>query len=118
MHILVTGGTGFIGRALIADLLDAGHRVTVLTRNVAAAQRADPRAGVSEWLNESDWEPVGYPLPHPTKITPSFGEKQGEGIAIKFSVPRAAPAPPRPAIALSHPTFASRWIYGFGPFFH
>lgn len=61
--------------------------------------KAGPRAGVSERLNESDWELVGYPLPRPTKITPSFGEKQGEGIAIKFSVPRAAPAPPRPAIA-------------------
>ncbi|MBN7798419.1 TIGR01777 family oxidoreductase [Parahaliea mediterranea] len=32
MEILVSGGTGFIGTALIPALCDAGHRVTVLTR--------------------------------------------------------------------------------------
>lgn len=32
MEILVSGGTGFIGGALIPVLCDAGHRVTVLTR--------------------------------------------------------------------------------------
>jgi uncharacterized protein len=32
MHILVTGGTGFIGRRLVADLLASGHAVTVLSR--------------------------------------------------------------------------------------
>lgn len=56
MHILVTGGTGLIGRALVADLLDAGHRVTVLTRHAAAAQAVDPRATVAEWLNNNGWE--------------------------------------------------------------
>lgn len=32
MHILVTGGTGFIGEALLPALLGAGHNVTVLSR--------------------------------------------------------------------------------------
>lgn len=32
MHILVTGGTGFIGSALMPALRDDGHRLTVLTR--------------------------------------------------------------------------------------
>lgn len=31
--VLVTGGTGFIGRRLCADLIAAGHRVTILTRD-------------------------------------------------------------------------------------
>ena len=32
MHILVTGGTGFIGGALLPELLSRGYRMTVLTR--------------------------------------------------------------------------------------
>lgn len=38
MHVLVTGGTGFIGRALCALLLAREHEVTVLTRNGAKAK--------------------------------------------------------------------------------
>jgi len=37
MHVLVTGGTGFIGGALIPALQAAGHRLTVLTRRPATA---------------------------------------------------------------------------------
>ena len=32
MNILMTGGTGFIGRALVNSLLKEGHKVTVLSR--------------------------------------------------------------------------------------
>ncbi|MCG5440299.1 NAD-dependent epimerase/dehydratase family protein [Micromonospora foliorum] len=32
MHVLVTGGLGFLGRAVARDLLGSGHRVTVMTR--------------------------------------------------------------------------------------
>ena len=33
MKILITGGTGFIGRALIKSLLSQSHQITVLSRN-------------------------------------------------------------------------------------
>ncbi|MFC3077499.1 TIGR01777 family oxidoreductase [Phenylobacterium terrae] len=35
--VLVTGGTGFIGRRLVEALVAAGHEVTVLTRSAASA---------------------------------------------------------------------------------
>lgn len=37
MHVLITGGTGFIGRALCQQLLHSGHTVTVLTRSKSKA---------------------------------------------------------------------------------
>ena len=37
MHILITGGTGFIGAPLVARLVAAGHTITVLTRQALAS---------------------------------------------------------------------------------
>lgn len=39
MKILVTGGTGFIGRALVKTLLTEGHEVTVLSRSPEHVQK-------------------------------------------------------------------------------
>ena len=38
MNILVTGGTGFIGQALIRDLLTKQHTITLITRHVHKAK--------------------------------------------------------------------------------
>lgn len=59
MHIVVTGGTGFIGRALCASLQQAGHRVTVLTRRPQEANRVCGAAVTAvEWSDggASGWE--------------------------------------------------------------
>ena len=42
MHVLITGGTGFIGQALCARLLQAGHTLSVLTRDSARARGTLP----------------------------------------------------------------------------
>jgi len=38
VHVLVTGGLGFLGHALTLNLLSAGHRVTVMSRGRADAK--------------------------------------------------------------------------------
>ncbi|OAX87404.1 TIGR01777 family protein [Xanthomonas nasturtii] len=42
MQLLITGGTGFIGQALCPALLQAGHKVSVLTRDPRRASRKLP----------------------------------------------------------------------------
>lgn len=42
MKILVTGGTGFIGRLLIPKLIEKGHEISVLCRNMKKAESVLP----------------------------------------------------------------------------
>jgi nucleoside-diphosphate-sugar epimerase len=41
MHVFVTGGTGLIGSAVVAELLGHGHTVLALTRSEASTQAAE-----------------------------------------------------------------------------
>ncbi len=56
--VLITGGTGFIGRRLAEQLLDRGDHVTVLTRDAARARRHFPeRVRCAAWTpgKEGPW---------------------------------------------------------------
>ena len=41
MHVFITGGTGLIGSAVVAELIGNGHSVLALTRSDASAQTAE-----------------------------------------------------------------------------
>ena len=59
MHVVVSGGTGFIGRALCMSLSRKGHRVTVLTtKQQAASQSSGTSVTAVQWngRNAGAWE--------------------------------------------------------------
>jgi uncharacterized protein (TIGR01777 family) len=49
MRIVIAGGTGLIGRALVGALVAGGHEVVVLTRRSAAAAGAPAGASAARW---------------------------------------------------------------------
>ena len=78
-HVFVTGGSGYLGRPLIAELLRRGHRVTALVR--AGSERRVPSGAetiVGNALDATGWRGrvapadtfvhlVGTPHPSPAK---------------------------------------------------
>jgi len=64
MKVLVTGGTGFVGRAIVARLHGAGHAVRLLVRQPASpraaelATRHDAELAVGDVLNPSTLTPA------------------------------------------------------------
>jgi uncharacterized protein (TIGR01777 family) len=55
MNVLVAGGTGFIGRPLVAALVERGDVVTVVSRDPAGARTTGPKqASHRGWLPELD----------------------------------------------------------------
>jgi uncharacterized protein (TIGR01777 family) len=52
MRIIVSGGTGFIGRPLVKELLKNGHSVIVLSRNAAVARAQLPSSAAC-----INWDP-------------------------------------------------------------
>lgn len=57
-HVVILGGTGFVGRHLVARLLQGGDRITVLSRGVDAGKRALRPQGAS--LIEGDVGDRGF----------------------------------------------------------
>lgn len=49
MRVIITGGSGLIGRALAESLLSAGSEVIVLSRNPAGVAGFPPRVQVEKW---------------------------------------------------------------------
>lgn len=58
MKALIFGGTGFIGRNLCSELLSAGYKVSIVSRNPKKAGISGIGAEVVEWNISSGLLPV------------------------------------------------------------
>ena len=77
MKILITGGTGVIGRALCRALLDAGHQLTVLRRLRCHSHEIAGGCG-NRWSGKYDGAKAGYKR--------EFHLEPGQGIASSCRV--------------------------------
>jgi NAD dependent epimerase/dehydratase family enzyme len=63
VHILITGGTGLIGRQLCRVLLGQGHELTVLSRNpdtvpAKCGAKVHAMAGLEEWQSDRAFDAI------------------------------------------------------------
>jgi uncharacterized protein (TIGR01777 family) len=61
MRILITGGTGFIGRKLCHQLARQGYQLTLLARNPAKAKQLLSEIEIDTFASLEDWKPhIGF----------------------------------------------------------
>ncbi len=78
MRVLVTGGTGFIGKPLISHLQALGHETWVLTRDLAKAKRTFPSSTKAFLYGQQGTIP-SEALENVEAIVHLAGENVGEG---------------------------------------
>jgi len=76
-RVLIAGGSGFIGRALVAALLARGDRVTVLTRG---------KAGMREGVAHQHWDPSPTASAQFTEVYDAVVNLAGEqAVGVRYS---------------------------------
>ena len=76
-RVLVAGGSGFIGRALVSALLARGDRVTVLTRG---------EAGVRDGVFSQHWDPSVASSARLTEVYDAVVNLSGEqAVGVRFT---------------------------------
>jgi uncharacterized protein len=80
-RVLVTGGSGFIGRKLAAELVARGDQVTVLTRNVASARKSLPSG-----VRTAAWNPAKEgPWAEELEVVDAVVHLAGESVAQRWT---------------------------------
>lgn len=80
-RVLITGGSGFVGRKLIQELLGRGDHVTVLTRNAEKTRRQLPQA-----VRVTAWDPAkSGPWTEELEVVDAVVHLAGETVAARWT---------------------------------
>ena len=82
MKVVITGATGFVGRALVRRLIAEGHEIVALTRNLERAHAALPARCACE-----PWDPAAGPDPAVIRGADAVVHLAGEGVADHLWTP-------------------------------
>lgn len=78
MRVVITGGTGFVGRQLVDRLIEQGHTVHLLLR--------EPRAGLPSGVTYSIWDVLGNePTPDAVNGADAVVHLAGEPVAQRWT---------------------------------
>lgn len=78
MKILVSGGTGLVGRSLVRELAAAGHPCTVLSRNPEVHRQPAESIRIQQW-NATAIEPLAELMEESDAVVHLAGESIGAG---------------------------------------
>lgn len=74
MHIVIAGGSGFLGSALARTLAVEGHAVSILTRQTSAKSPAQPRLSFVQWTPDGKAGPWARAIDGATAVINLAGE--------------------------------------------
>jgi len=81
MRVFLTGGTGYVGSAVLDALVRGGHHVDVLVRNSEAAARVQTRGGhpvLGDLLNRASWRDAAAAADGAIHAAVDYGPRQIE----------------------------------------
>jgi nucleoside-diphosphate-sugar epimerase len=79
MRVFLTGGTGYVGSAVLESLVRGGHHVDVLVRNSEGAARVQARAGhpvLGDILQRASWRDVAAAADGAIHAAIEYGPRQ------------------------------------------
>src|SRR5260370_30057612 len=101
MHVLVTGGTGALGREVVRRLIDEGHRARVLSRKHAEGDdwvQGDLVTGAGLEVAVEDIDAIIHAASHPPSprqktATPPLGTRRPLAVARRAAGPSTSLGP-------------------------
>ncbi|GAA3400223.1 NAD-dependent epimerase/dehydratase family protein [Paenibacillus hodogayensis] len=90
MHILITGGTGYIGTVLVEESVKAGHSTYVLTRNKEKSQALEKQGVkviIGDMLQDGQWQQKINEMDAVIHLAapPTWGKKVTKKVALSYA---------------------------------